>query len=220
MGFYDVDYNNASDGQVTPGFYEVFVSDYSIGKATTTGNTVVNLFYKVRDDIIQPHQGAQIQYDAFVETPNAKWRFDTAAKAAGIPNGTPIQSAQDWAMMMINKDVRVKIAMSSPNQQGNTYPEVKSYYPTELPNQGRPMPVLVKAMEQQQRQQNVHSAAQTIINNGYQQPGNVQPAGYQAQQQGMQQPQQGSAQQQSLPGTDPMANTWQGAPLTDADLPF
>lgn len=201
MGFYDVDYSNAGADQVTPGIYEVFVHDYQITTAQT-GNTVVSLFYTVRDDVSQPHQGAKIQYDSFVEVQASKWRWDTAAKAAGIPDGTSVGTAQDWANMMVNKDLKVKIEMGRPNNQGKTYPEVKSFYITEFPNQGRQMPQLEKAYGQQRMQ----NAANMVNQHGYQ---NV-------------------PQQQTLPGTNPVADNRSftnggfqpGVNITDDDLPF
>lgn len=234
MGFFDVDYSNASAEQVTPGHYEVYVSDYQISSAKT-GNTVVNLFYTVRDDVNQPHQGAKIQYDKFVETINSKWRWDTAAKAAGIPDGTQIPSANDWANLMVNRDIKIKVDMSRPNDQGNTYPEVKSFYPTEWPNQGRPMPQLEKAYENQQFKSNLNQAANRVAQHGYNQGGFVQnnpnPAGNSYQNQGnygQQQPQQQQQfQQQTLGGIDPVGDRRSFANgglnsinISDDDLPF
>lgn len=217
MGFYDVDYSNAGTEQVTPGTYEAYVSDYTISKAQTTGNTVVSLFYTVRDDVNQPHQGAKIQYDTFVETQNSKWRWDTAAKAAGIPDKTPIQSAQDWANLMINKDLKVKVDMSKPNDQGKSYPEVKSFYNTDWPNQGRPAPILEKAYANQHQQSNLNRAANKVAQNEYSQQQDT----YQQQQNFNQ---QNNYQQQSLTGTDPFADNRSiangGINISDDDLPF
>ena len=203
MGFYDVDYSNAGAEQVTPGTYEVYVSDYTISTASS-GNTQVSLFYTVRDDVSQQHQGAKIQYDRFVETQNSKWRWDTAAKAAGIPDGTKVQSASDWANLMVNRDIKVKVEMGAKNNQGKSYPEVKAFYQTGQPSQGRPTPKLEKAYEQQNRQNQMQNAANSINQNGYQNQG------YGNQQQ--------NYTQQSFPGTDPMANHY--PPITDNDLPF
>lgn len=209
MGFYDVDYSNAGAEQVTPGMYEVYVSDFSITNSQRSGNTIVSLFYTVRDDVNQPHQGAKIQYDTFVETQNSKWRWDTAAKSAGIPDGTRIQSANDWANMMVNKDLKVKVAMGAPNQNGKTYPEVKSFYATEWPSQGRAMPKLEKAYGAQ-KQDDLNNAANRVSQYG-------------------QQTQQGQNNflQQNLQGVDPLSDIrsfangdFGNANISDDDLPF
>lgn len=241
MGFFDVDYSNAGAEQVTPGVYEVYVHDYQITTAQT-GNVKLNLFYTVRDDVNQPHQGAKIQYDQFIESPNSKWRWDTAAKAAKIPDKTPIATPQDWANLMVNKDLKVKVAMGSPKQNGKSYPEVKAFYTTDQPNQGRPMPQLEKAYEQDQRQTSVNQAANKIAQNGYnQQQPRYTPGGFerlpetnyqqpnqnynqnQRTNQGAQQGQ--NFQQQSLPGTNPYASDNRsisngGFDISDDDLPF
>ncbi|PZL78210.1 hypothetical protein CI088_00110 [Enterococcus plantarum] len=174
MGFYDVDYSNAGDAQVTPGIYEVYVSDYSISRAQS-GNLVVNLFYTVRDDIQQPNVGSKINYDRFTEVQAAKWRFDRAAKAAGIPDNTPINSAQDWANLMVNRDLKVKVEMGQPNNKGNSYPEVKDFFLSDFPSVGRPMPILEHAYAQPQQnysQNDYSNAANRIGQNNYGNPSN------------------------------------------------
>ncbi|MDT2635571.1 hypothetical protein P7D40_11815, partial [Enterococcus dongliensis] len=98
-----------------------------------------------------------------------------------------------------------------PNDQGKSYPEVKSFYNTDWPNQGRPAPILEKAYASQQQQSNVNQAASRAAQNGYTQ----------------QQPnfnQQNTYQQQSLEGTDPFADNRSiangGINISDDDLPF
>ncbi|MCC9273879.1 MAG: DUF669 domain-containing protein [Enterococcus aquimarinus] len=147
MSMFTVDYKNAGDGQILPGMYEVFVSDYQISKSQK-GNEVISLFYTVREDINQPFAGTKIQYDNFNVLQSSKWRLDLAAKSAGIPDGTQINSSTEWASLMVNRDLIVKVVMGSPNQQGNSYPEVKAFYPTQHPSQGRPAPILEKAYGQ------------------------------------------------------------------------
>lgn len=140
MSFFKTDYSNASGEQITPGVYEVFIYQYSMSKAQS-GNTVVNLFYQVRDDIQQKHNGAKVQYDNFVETMPAKWKWDTLAKAVGIPDGMEFNNAEEWAQSMINKDLKIKVVMGEPNSKGDSYPSVKGYYKTDIPSNGRPMPI-------------------------------------------------------------------------------
>lgn len=153
MSMFNVDYSNAGAERVIPGFYEVFVSDYQLS-LSKSGNQVISLFYTVRSDIDQPSQGAKIQYDNFNVIPNSKWRMDAFAKAAGIPNGTQINSAQEWAQMMVNRDVGVLVVLGAPNNSGNQYPEVKEFHATRMPNSGRPMPVLEKAYANTSNQNN------------------------------------------------------------------
>ena len=147
MSMFTVDYKNAGDGQILPGMYEVFVSDYQISKSQK-GNEVISLFYTVREDINQPFAGTKIQYDNFNVLQSSKWRLDLAAKSAGIPDGTQINSSTEWASLMVNRDLIVKVVMGTPNQQGNSYPEVKAFYPTQHPSHGRPAPILEKAYGQ------------------------------------------------------------------------
>lgn len=176
MGMFDVDYNNVGPGPVQPGYYEVYVSDYQLS-TSRSGNPIVSLFYTIREDINQPNQGSKIQYDNFNVIPSSKWRMDAFAKAVAIPNGTPINSAQEWAQMMVNKDLIVRVIMGSPNQSGRSYPEVNEFHPTQMPSQGRPMPVLEKAYGNQnngnnQNQQGSYGGQQ---GNGY---GNNNPSTY------------------------------------------
>lgn len=182
MGIFDVDYNNAGTGQVAPGFYEVYVSDYQIGQSRA-GNEIISLFYTVRDDINQPSRGGKLNYDNFNVIPSSKWRMDAFARAVGIPDGTSINSATEWANLMVNKDLIVKVVLGAPNDKGNAYPEVKEFHPTKNPNRGRPMPILEKAYGNNNHNQNdphrpgdnnnfgggynPHSATNNVGNTGY-----------------------------------------------------
>lgn len=139
MNIFTVDYSNAGEGKVTPGIYEVFVSEFRISK-TTTGKESVSLFYQIRNDVQQKHQNGKIQYDNFVVDENVKWKFDSVAKAAGIPDGTQFSNAEQWGQSLVNKDLKVKVEMGEPNKNGNSYPEVKSYYPSDQPTNGRSLP--------------------------------------------------------------------------------
>lgn len=145
MSFFTVDHSNAGEGQVTPGFYEVFVYQYEVGE-TQTKKERINLFYQVRDDVNQKHRGAKIMYDNFVVDSNVKWKFDSIAKAAGIPDGTTFDNSEEWAQALINKDLKLKIIAGTPNEKGDSYPTVKGYYTTEQPSQNRPMPIESNAL--------------------------------------------------------------------------
>ncbi|EUJ42475.1 DUF669 domain-containing protein [Listeria fleischmannii] len=174
MPFLTVDYNNAGFEPITPGIYEVFVSDYQVASART-GNQVLNLFYTIREDVNQPHRGGILQYDQFTNTPSAHWRFNAIAKAIGVPNGTSLETLEEFAQAVINQDVKVKVILGEVRENGKQFPEVQSFSQTDSPSANRPMPQLKHAYEQPyQRQQ---PQANSYTNNFQQSPPQQQPNG-------------------------------------------
>lgn len=133
MGF-SVDYNNVGNAPVKPGEYEVYPSEFEIKRSQNTGNQMVVMNYLIRDDVDQPSQGSEIKFDNFVYTPNSYWRFNQAAKAAGVPDGTTFNGPEDWAKAMINRALRVDVGQRTYN--GNIYPQVKGFK-SSLVSQGK-----------------------------------------------------------------------------------
>lgn len=131
---FKVDYNNTGMEPVKPGEYEVFPMKYDI-EVAQSGNQRVIVNYKIRADVDQPCQDQEIKFDNFTVTDNSMWRFNQAAKAAGIPDGAEFNDAHDWANAFMNRAVRVVVADKQYN--GNTYPEVKSFKESSFPTNGK-----------------------------------------------------------------------------------
>jgi hypothetical protein len=121
---FKIDYNNVGSAPVKPGEYEVYPTEFDARKAQS-GNDCVIMNYTIRDDVDQPSQGSEIRYDNFTFTQNSLWRFNQAAKAAGIPEGTDFASPEEWAKAMINRPLRIVVGERTYN--GNTYPTVKMF---------------------------------------------------------------------------------------------
>ncbi|MBC2100600.1 DUF669 domain-containing protein [Listeria booriae] len=152
MAIFTTDHNNAGFERVQPGTYEVYAHDYQITQGMRTGNQILNMFYTVREDVNQPHQGVKISYDQFTLTEKAEWRFNAALKAAGVPHGVPFETLEQIAQALINKDIKVIVEMDKfdpayPDKK--LYPQIVEFQKTDQPNiSNRPTPTLVLAYQQ------------------------------------------------------------------------
>ncbi|MBF8238891.1 DUF669 domain-containing protein [Bacillus subtilis] len=115
---------------IKPGEYEATVINFE-GKTAASGNQRLVVDYEIRSDVEQPCQGQKILYDNFTVTEKALWRFHQASKAAGFPNGMKFKDHIEWANAFLNKPVRLVVGEREHN--GNKYPEVKAFKPSEAP---------------------------------------------------------------------------------------
>lgn len=130
MGF-KINHEEAGQGfeLIQPGDYEVTVINYEMGKSSN-GNNKITVDYEIRSDVPQPHQGQKILYDNFTITPNAMWRLQSVAKAAGFPDGMEFNSYKEWANTLLNKNLVVTVDHREYN--GNKYPQVKGFKETQV----------------------------------------------------------------------------------------
>lgn len=115
---------------VKPGEYEVTVINYEL-KQASSGNNMVVVDYEIRSDVDQPCQGQKINFDNFVVTEKAMWRFQQASKAAGFPNGIEFSSFAEWAKAFVNKSLRVVVSQRE-DQNGKKWPQIDSFKPSEV----------------------------------------------------------------------------------------
>lgn len=170
MAIFTTDHNNTGFERVQPGTYEVYAHDFQVSQARS-GNQILNMFYTIREDVNQPHQGNKISYDQFTLTEKAEWRFNAALKSAGVPHGVPYESLEQIGTALINKDLKVIVEMEKPdpaNPNKKLYPQIVEFHPTDQPNShNRPMPTLVLAY-----QQPAYNQGQNNNSNGFN-PGQV-----------------------------------------------
>ncbi|MFS0560103.1 DUF669 domain-containing protein [Terribacillus sp. 179-K 1B1 HS] len=121
---FKIDHNNVGSEPIKPGEYEVVPVTYD-KKWSTNGNERIIFNYEIRSDVDQPSQGQEIRFDNFTIVENAQWRVNSASKAAMIPDGTPFNSAEEWAQAMIGRPLRVVVGEREHN--GKKYPEVKAF---------------------------------------------------------------------------------------------
>jgi len=148
MGF-GYDEKNAGNELITkPGEYEVYATAYADKLTKTTRNEMEVVNYRVRTDVDQPAQGALIQYDNFVNTPKAAWRFNALTKATQMfENGHDFGTPSNWAEEMLGKPVIAVVAMERDNK-GIPRPAVRSF----KPSKNKPMtevPIIKSAKELQ-----------------------------------------------------------------------
>lgn len=126
---FKIDYNEASEGfkPIENGEYEVTIINAVVGKAKSSGNQTVNVDYEIRSDVPQNFQGQKILYDNFTYTPNAMWKIHTLSKAVRMPDGMDVNSLEDWAKFLLNRNLIVKT-----EQDEKGYARVKSYRESEV----------------------------------------------------------------------------------------
>lgn len=128
---FTVDHNQANEFEVIkPGEYEVTVVNYE-QTTSSNGNPRVVVDYEIRSDVEQPCQGQKILYDNFTVTEKAMWRFQSASKAAGFPNGVSFKSYKEWADAFLNKNLRLVVGEREYN--GKKYPQVNGFKVSEAP---------------------------------------------------------------------------------------
>src|SRR5690606_19755081 len=96
--------------QITPGEYEVTVSNYDTKKVGE--KNVITFDYEIRDDVDQPFQGQKIRFDDFFCTDAALWKIENASIAAGFTEQeAEFEKYTDWAKTFLNKKLRVVVKM-------------------------------------------------------------------------------------------------------------
>jgi hypothetical protein len=116
------------------GEYEVFISAID-HKYSTTGNEMLVVNYKVRDDVDQEGKGQEIRFDNFVNTENAHWRFHALNKALKAEEGAEWEDFKEWMPFIKGKAVRVVVKHEEATQgksKGKIFPVVTGFKPSEV----------------------------------------------------------------------------------------
>lgn len=120
--------------QITPGEYEVTVSNYDTKKVGE--KNVITFDYEIRDDVDQPFQGQKIRFDDFFCTDAALWKIENASIAAGFTEEeAEFEKYTDWAKTFLNKKLRVVVKMEEA-YNGKEYLRVKFYNKSKAPVAG------------------------------------------------------------------------------------
>jgi hypothetical protein len=127
---FKIDHSQAKEGftSITPGEYEVTVINFELKKSSTDKN-VVSVDYEIRSDVDQDFQARKILYDNFIVSENTMWRFQSASKAAGFPNGKEFNSFKEWAEFFLHKNLRLVVGEREYN--GKKYVQVKGFKPSQ-----------------------------------------------------------------------------------------
>lgn len=117
MALFTVDYSKAdSTHQVMDGIYEVVIK--SAGWGRTSKNTdYISVKTVVRNDVVQPEQGEDIEHPLWKSRPeNAKasdidgvpaWKIQQISKAVQLPEGEKINTLDEWFRAITNKPARI-----------------------------------------------------------------------------------------------------------------
>lgn len=113
------------------GIYNVRVLPTTVLKTSSTNKPMVVMNYEVLDG---KYAGGEIRYDNLVwqedsqeSFNNSIKRFNTVMVAAGVPDGTPLNTLNDFVVGMIGKELAVEVEWGKPNRNGDSYLSVRSY---------------------------------------------------------------------------------------------
>lgn len=113
------------------GIYNVRVLPTTVLKTSSTNKPMVVMNYEVLDG---KYAGGEIRYDNLVwqedsqeSFNNSIKRFNTVMVAAGVPDGTPLNTLNDFVAGMIGKELAVEVEWGEPNRNGDSYLSVRSY---------------------------------------------------------------------------------------------
>jgi hypothetical protein len=111
MTFFTTKHEDAKGGAfepITPGEYEVIVTKAEVTKAKTSGNPMIKVQATIRDDVGQDFQ-KRILFDNIVFADNTIWKGQQVLKALDIPDGTEINSIEEFAELISYKAAKMKV---------------------------------------------------------------------------------------------------------------
>ena len=126
---FQINYDEASDGQIAEGVYEVIVKDAKTDH-TKDGKEHLSFPLVVRNDIQQKYKNAYIWHKAWKGRDTGKyptWMLQTMARALQLPNGKQYNGLDELMNDFKGKVAKVKIAERS------GYMNVVSWEPTDFP---------------------------------------------------------------------------------------
>lgn len=105
-------------GPLTPGEYEVVISEAKISTSETSGNEVLKLTLTVRSNVDQPHKKRKV-FDNLAVTEKAMFKFHNLSMAL-FGEGTEFASLAEFKKAVTNQCVRVLIKTEKNTYQGQT----------------------------------------------------------------------------------------------------
>lgn len=132
MALFTVNSNNVFGKTVEEaGIYNVKVLPSSELRNSNAGNPMVVLNYEVLDG---KYAGGEIRFDNVVwqegtqdKVSQSIRRFNTIMVAAGVPDGTPLNTLNDFVTGMIGKQLAIDTEWGDPTPNGRVYLTVKGY---------------------------------------------------------------------------------------------
>lgn len=126
MSILKINHNEASEGgNVKPGVYQAEVSKAQV-KQSSNGNPMIELTFKIRKDVEQPHGGRNV-FDRLVLTEGSMWKVQSYAKALGLPDGLEVETYEELATYL--KDRKAEITVGEREYEGKTYAQVNKIEP-------------------------------------------------------------------------------------------
>lgn len=137
MSLFKVDHSKAEGSEFTllpEGEYEVFAV---AGETSTSssGNPMLTVNYKIRNDYPQEGQGQEIRFDRFVGTEKAMFRFHAVCKALEVEQGVEFDDFADFWKFFKGKALRVVVkheAATVGKNAGKMFPVVKGFKKSEI----------------------------------------------------------------------------------------
>lgn len=137
--FLTVNHNEGNNGGkkefelIAEGKYQAIIKEAEVTKSSA-GNDMIKVTVVIRDDVRQEF-GKRKLWD-YVVPEKARWKAQQIAKAVEIPNGTNINTIQEFAKNILFKPVTITIKHEQEEYNGETKTREKiSFYGvTELPS--------------------------------------------------------------------------------------
>ena len=111
---------------IAEGDYEAVISEAKIEKSSN-GNDMIKITLTIRDDVQQQFAKRKL-WDYLVDTEKAKFKFQQVAKAIQIPDGTSINTIQEFAKAILFS--YVKINVKNREEEYNGEKKVRDYVAT------------------------------------------------------------------------------------------
>jgi hypothetical protein len=119
MSFFTTDHNEAGNmfDPVAPGKYEAVITQAEVTAAKESGNPMIKVTYTIRSDVDQRFQKRKL-FDNYVASEKAMFKFQQAAKAIGMPQGSQVGSIEEFAKMILFRAVKITVANKKEVYQG------------------------------------------------------------------------------------------------------
>jgi hypothetical protein len=137
--FLTVNHNEGNNNEkkefspIAEGEYQAIIKEVEVAKSSS-GNDMIKLTLVIRDDVKQDF-GKRKVWDYLVYTEKTKWKLQQIAKAVQIPNGTNVNTIQEFASVLQYKPVTITIKHEQETYNGETKTRerIKFYDVTKVP---------------------------------------------------------------------------------------
>jgi hypothetical protein len=122
---------------IAEGKYQAIIKEAEVTKSSA-GNDMIKITVVIRDDVRQ--QFAKRKLWDYIVPEKAQWKAQQVAKAVQIPDGTNINSIQDFAKNILFKPVTIDVKHEQETYNGETKTRERvSYYSVaEVPSTSAP----------------------------------------------------------------------------------